>query len=293
MKNLVYFGSPTFSAQILESLLISRTVLEVVGVVTTPDEPVGRRQIITPSPVAQIASKHKLPIFKPSKLDPQNLAHIKLLKPDIFLVASYGKIIPQNWLEAPSIGSFNIHFSLLPKYRGALCISEAIKNQDKETGVTLMKMDEQLDHGPILVQEKVSIDINDNLESLTPKLTQAAITLLRQNLNKLEQLSETVQDESQATYTPPIKTRTRQSAFIPWQTIQEALAGTNASAIHALIRSNNPDPGAWTKIDSLEIKIIQSSLQGSSLKLDNVQLPGKQPISWKQFLAGHPIPHSA
>src|SRR5689334_3526216 len=137
-KKLIYFGSPDFAGQILETLL-NHPDIDVVGVVTQPDKPLGRQQILTPSPVAQIADKHELPIFKPEKLDDNNLAHIKLLKPDLFLVVAYGKIIPQTWLNTPTLKTLNIHFSLLPKYRGALCVSEALKNGDLETGVTLME----------------------------------------------------------------------------------------------------------------------------------------------------------
>ncbi|MFZ2202479.1 MAG: formyltransferase family protein, partial [Microgenomates group bacterium] len=116
-KNLVYFGSPDFSAQILQSLLPPSKLVRVVGVVTAPDKPRGRKQILTPSPVAQTAAKHDLPVFKPAKLDDANFSHLSLLKPDIFLVVSYGKIIPRSYLNTPTIGTFNIHFSLLPKYR--------------------------------------------------------------------------------------------------------------------------------------------------------------------------------
>ena len=309
MINLVYFGSPEFSSQILESIL---GLSHVVAVVTSPDRPLDRKQILTPSSVALTAGKYDLPIFKPEKLDPANLAHLKLLKPDIFLVVSYGKIIPASWLTTPVIGTFNLHLSLLPKYRGALPISEAIKNGDRETGVTLMQMDEQLDHGPIISQAKISIDINDNCETLTNKLTQVGIKLLTEYLPLLAsgKFTSTLQDNSQATYTPTTKTRTRQSAFIPWPNIQRAM-GNEQSALttHALIRSLNPDPGAWTKIGNLEIKIIKTSLKchpresglwsplrgdlyrfpiESGMTLDIVQLPGKNPISWKQFTSGRP-----
>lgn len=318
---LVYFGSPDFSAEILESLIrpsgsvladhlqpqkqTARTDPEgrykVVGVVTSPDQPVGRHKVMTPSPVALMAQKYDLPVFKPERLDDTNLAHIRLLKPDIFLVISYGKIIPKNWLATHSIGCFNIHFSLLPKYRGALAISEAIRNQDEETGVTLMVIDEQLDHGPIISQSKVSIDINDNVATLTKKLTQAAINLLADYLPKLPTTSSP-QNDSLAIYTPQTKSRIRDSAFIPWETIKNAMAGTNAHAIHALIRSLNPDPGAWTTIPSLrggtptrqsiEIKIVKTKLDSEFCHLipELVQLPGRSPISWQQFIAGHTLP---
>ena len=308
MTNIIYFGSPAFSAEILEPLIKNSPLSEggdkegvlfrLAGVVTQPDKPQGRKQVLTPSPVAQLATEYNLPVFKPEKLDEANLAHLKLLKPDLFLVVSYGKIIPKPWLTLPKIGTFNLHFSLLPKYRGALCISEAIKNQDTETGVTLMAMDEGMDTGPIISQEKISIDINDNCETLTNKLTQVGIKLLATQLPQIttnyHKLPIFPQDETLATYTPTTKTRNRQSAFIPWEEIKPCLEKSQISNIksqmlHALIRSLNPDPGAWTKIGDLELKIIRTSLENylkiknCKLKIDLVQLPGKTPISWQQF----------
>jgi methionyl-tRNA formyltransferase len=290
MKNLVYFGSPDFSAEILKSILDS-SLVNVVGVVTTPDKPQGRKQILAPSPLALLAEEYSLPTYKAVKLDDANLTHLKLLKPDIFLVVSYGKIIPQSWLETPTISTFNIHFSLLPKYRGALCISEAIKNEDKETGVTLMEMDAGLDHGPIITQEKISIDINDNVADLTTKLTQVAKDVLKHNLPEIcaGKYPKTPQEESQATFTPSHKTISHSAAFIPFSKIQSAMVGNSASSTHALIRSLNPEPGAWTTVSEIDLKIIRTTLTDNKLSLEIVQMPGKNPISWKQFLAGHPI----
>ncbi|NCP47050.1 hypothetical protein COT86_00275 [Candidatus Collierbacteria bacterium CG10_big_fil_rev_8_21_14_0_10_43_36] len=306
MLNLIYFGSPDFSAQILESIIDSGLV-NVVGVVTTPDTPQGRKQVLTPSRVSLTAQKYDLPVFMPAKLDDVNLAHVKLLKPNIFLAVSYGKIIPRSWIETPNIGTFNIHFSLLPKYRGALCISEAIKNRDTFTGVTLIEMDEQLDHGPIISQVPVAIELDDNVATLTTKLTQAAHEILRQKLPEIcaHNYAKTAQDKSLAIFTPSHRTVSRESAFISWETVQLALTTNNqelATKTHALIRSLNPEPGAWTKIDNHDIKLIHTSLISSSLQparpasgsnstklaIDTVQVPGKNPISWKQFLIGHP-----
>jgi methionyl-tRNA formyltransferase len=286
-KNLIYFGSPEFSAAILQSILDSG-IVNLVGVVTTPDKPQGRRLTLTPSPVALLAEKHLLPTFKPDKLDDAHLAHLKLLKPDIFLVVSYGKIIPQSYLKAPTIGTFNTHFSLLPKYRGALCISEAIKNQDQTTGVTLMKMDELLDHGPLIAQSTVIIETDDDNVTLTTKLTQSAITLLADRLPEIcaQNFTITPQDESQVVFTPSHKTLSRQSAYIPYENLLHGNAKT-----HALVRSLNPSPGAWTTINGLEIKLLKTSLIGNKMTIDTVQLPGKSPISWKQFLQGHPTPN--
>ena len=277
--NLVYFGTPDFSAQILRSLINNKNI-NVVGVVTKP----------TASLMLQLADKYSIPVFKPNKLDQSNLQHIKLLNSDIFLVAAYGQIFPKSWLDTPKIATLNIHFSLLPKYRGALCVSEAIKNQDKETGVTLMKMDEQLDHGPIITQAKQPIDINDDVKTLTQKLTRLAISLLPQH--KVRNLMFEPQNHQKATYTPSIKSRTRQSAFI------KTLKTNNPKKLHALIRSLNPDPGAWTTINNQELKIIKTKLTQKSqpkadqpmvetLEIVTIQLPGKTPISWRDFANRH------
>ena len=271
----------------------------VVGVVTSPDKLTGRHQILTPSPVAIVAAKHDLPVFKPEKLDSANLAHLKLLKPDYFLVVSYGKIIPNEWLGAAK--TLNIHFSLLPKYRGALCIQEALKNGDVETGVTLMEMVEKLDAGPIISKRKVKIDLSDNIQSLTTKLTTEAITSITIDMQEYfnGNIKPIPQNEQQVILTPTTRSLTRTSAFIPWSDLKLALSGQHSALkLHNLIRSLNPNPGAWTRIpvssgqgqvsSEIEVKIVKTSLDTRYLILDTIQLPGKSPISWSSFLSGHP-----
>lgn len=290
--NLIYFGSPAFSAQILESLISNPPIgIKVVGVVTSPDKKVGRHQVLTPSPVAQVATIAHLPVFKPITLDTNNLAHLRLLKPDLFLVAAYGKIIPSDWISTPSIATLNLHFSLLPKYRGALCIQEAIKDQDPETGVTLMHMDEELDHGPIISQLPQTIDTNDNIASLTNKLTVNAIALLKETLPQylLGQLEPKPQDHNKASYTPSYKTLTHDSAYIPLQKLKTALTSPKtAAALHAQIRSLNPDPGAWTKTTTGQaLKILKTKLVDNRLQILTVQLAGKSPLSWDDFTKGN------
>lgn len=268
-KRLVFFASPDFSGQILKAL-IKDPKTNVVALVTKP----------TASLLIGLANKHDIPIFKPEKLDQANLEHLKLLKPDIFLIVAYGKIFPKNWLTAPKIASLNIHFSLLPKYRGALCVSESIRNQDRQTGVTLMQMDQLLDHGPIIAQAGQKISLNDNVAALTQKLARLAVSLLPK-VNDLNPNTKP-QDHSRASYTPSLKSRTRQSAFI------KTLENTDPKKLHALIRSLNPDPGAWTKINGQEIKILKTRLLKNKMEILTVQLPGKTPISWQAFAARFP-----
>lgn len=307
---IVYFGSPEFSADILRHLINSDRY-QVVGVVTNPDRPVGRKQTLTPSPVAQVAAEFHLPTFKPNKLDEDNLMHVSLLKPDLFITAAYGKIVPDIWLKAPRINCLNIHFSLLPKYRGALCVSEPIKNLDSETGVTLMEMDSGLDHGPIIAQISQEIAEDDNVESLLEKLTDKAKDLLDEALPRYVEWSETrvapgefanlhsmihlppkVQDHQSATFTPSTSSRTRANALVPWEEIRLAMNGNHPKIVHALIRSLNPDPGAWTEIidehDRIQLKLIKTEVHDDKLKLVEVQMPGKPSVAWKQFVAGHP-----
>jgi methionyl-tRNA formyltransferase len=294
MYSIVYFGSPDFSAQILSSF-INNPDFQIQAVVTTPDAPIGRSSTVTPSPVALVAHEHQIPTFKPDKLDTAHLNHLKLLKADIFLVVSYGKIIPQSYLDLPRHSTLNIHFSLLPKYRGALCISEAIKNGDSETGVTLMVMDHLLDHGPVLAQHKVQIDLTDNTASLRSKLTQSAISLLKHELPIYLDgaVGPQEQDHSQATMTSRTTTHTRASSFVPWSDIAQAASGTDSLIIHNLIRSLNPDPGAWTIVPTTrgdkEIKITETEIISDKLTLKSVQISGKNPISWQSFLTGHQI----
>ena len=199
------------------------------------------------------------------------------IKADLGILASYGAIIPDLAIKGLKLGILNLHPSLLPKYRGALCVSEAIKNQDQVTGVTLMQMDKDLDHGPIITQKKLSININDNVATLTQKLTLLAISF-SDTLHRLVRGPSKPQNHNKATYTPSTKSRTRQSAFI------KTLTTKNPKKIHALIRSLNPDPGAWTIINGQEIKILETKLKYGQLEIITVQLPGKTPISWQRFI---------
>ncbi len=286
--NLVYFGSPDFSASILSNLLTVKDV-RVVGVVTQPDSPKGRKQIMSPSSVAQVAQQADLPVFKPEKLDDANLAHLKILKPDLFLVVAYGKIIPDTWLVTPSIKTLNIHFSLLPKYRGALCVSEAIKNGDQQTGVTLMEMTSKLDQGPVIAAITLPIEPQDNVATLTEKLIAPANQLLKYELPLYLDgaVKASAQDEAFATLTPSYKSRNRTTAFIPFNTLEQAMLGKNSSSIHNLIRSLNPDPGAWTTLNGKDLKIISTQVVDNKLQLLSVQYPGKNIIPWSSLDSNH------
>lgn len=309
MINLVYFGSPEFSKRVLQRLNNSK-FFRVVAIVTNPDKPLGRGKIITPTPVGQFAQDNHLPVFKPEKLNEDNLAHLKLFKPDIFLVFAYGKIIPQSYLDTPSLGTLNIHLSLLPKYRGALCVSEAIKNGDKTTGYTLMVMDKDLDHGPIITQKELVISDTVDTTALTEELTDLALDTIEHDLKAYVDwkkdgittndptitLPPQEQDHQSAILTPRTSQNTKQNAYIAWEEVQKAINGVNAHQVSCFIRSNNQDPGANTKVSTqkgeIELKLLKVHTKDGRLSLDLVQIPGKNPVTWTQFQSGYQIQQS-
>ncbi len=181
--NIVFFGTPEFGATILEGLIKAGDAPQLV--VTRPDKPIGKNSLPQPSAVARTASKYNITLLKPSKLkDPEFVSTLSALPFTLSVVASYGKIIPQVILDIPKLGNINVHGSLLPKYRGASPIQSAILEGEKETGVTIMLMDAEMDHGQILSQATLPIDPNDTFLSLSQKMAKLGTDLLVQTIPK-------------------------------------------------------------------------------------------------------------
>jgi len=281
---IIFFGTPEYVIPILSKLAKSH---EILAVVTQPPMPVGREQFKKYSPVDDWAHKRNIPIFfdfdKPFP------------KADLGVCAAYGKIIPK-FVICPSAGGtgnlkfgiLNIHPSLLPKYRGASPIPAAILAGDKETGVTIIKMDEKMDHGPIITQFTEDINPEDTADTLRNKLfersAQVLIDLIPNYLKGKIKLKE--QNHDQATFT---KVLTKQDGFIDLAGHQSpCLAGRQAITVHNFIRAMNPWPGAWTFINKKRLKILKAHLENKELILDEVQLEGKNPVSWKQFKEAYP-----
>lgn len=231
-------------------------------VVTTPDRPAGRKKNLTPSPVKQWAVDNGVDFLQPQKISEAEDA-IKTIAPDVMVVASYGQIIPKAILDLPRKGSINIHPSLLPKYRGPTPIPGALLNDDKETGVTLILMDEKMDHGPILASKKITIDVADNFKTLHDgKLAQLSAELLSETLPKLfdGSIQPQTQDDSQATF---VKFFTRDHARIDWT--------KPARQILQQIKALNPEPGTWTTLDKKSVKIMGAE----EVRTGKIELPGK------------------
>lgn len=216
----------------------------------------------------------------------------KEVRPDVGVLASFGAIVPKEILEFPKKGILNIHPSLLPKYRGASPVQTAILNGERQTGVTIIKMDKKVDHGPIVAQFTEEILPTDTSESLYFRLFSAGAEVLKTILSAyLEKRIELrPQDHSQATYT---KKLTREDGFIPAEKLKKAMAGEKAEHIDRMIRAYYPWPGTWTEIpipfrQSRRLKILRGHLENGKLALDLVQLEGKKPVSWRQFCEGYP-----
>jgi methionyl-tRNA formyltransferase len=299
---LIFMGTPEFSLPGFSALLNEPTY-EIVGVFTQPDKPVGRKQVLTASPVKKLALKNNLKIFQPDKIKTATEI-IDNLQPDIIVVIAYGQVIPQTILDIPTFGCINVHASLLPKYRGAACLNAPILNNDTETGVTIMKMDAGLDTGPILRQAKIKLSGQETLETVHDKLAKAGAKLLSPTLRDFinGQLMPQAQDESQASY---IKVLKKEDGKIVWQ--------ESASKIERMIRAYNPWPGTYGENNGKILKIIEVSpqiLSGNNwpigtlflhegklaiqcgqgaLLILKLQPAGKKIMTATEFLNGHKI----
>ncbi|MDX2225642.1 MAG: methionyl-tRNA formyltransferase [Verrucomicrobiae bacterium] len=186
MLRIVFIGSASLASPSLD-MLCSRPEFTVVGVVTQPDRPAGRRMELTPCPLKETALQHHLPVFQPAKIrSPDAIAQIAYLKPDAIVVAAYGQILPKSILDLPPLGTFNVHASLLPAYRGAAPIQWALLDGKSVSGVTIMKVDEGLDTGDILLQEKVHIRRSENAQTLHDRLAASGAKLLVEALLKAQ-----------------------------------------------------------------------------------------------------------
>jgi methionyl-tRNA formyltransferase len=231
-------GTPDFAVASLEALLKSDD--SVVGVVTQPDRPKGRGQILTPSPVKLLAQRQQIPLLQPLKMkDPEFLQALAGWKPDLIAVAAFGRILTPTILSLPPRGCINVHGSLLPKYRGAGPIQWAIINGETETGITTMVMDEGMDTGAMLLQEAIPIAPDDTADTLSPRLADLGGRLLIETIARLKAgtLSPRPQDASQVTFAPLLK---KEDGAIDWALPARILANR--------VRGLSPWPGAYTTV---------------------------------------------
>ena len=292
---ILFIGTGEIGVPTLRAL--QKSEHELVGVVTQPDKPVGREQNIRPPPIKAAIADRKMTILQPAKIkDPKANEQIRALAPDVIVVMAYGQILPRAVLEIPKIACLNLHASLLPRWRGAAPIQAAIAAGDRETGLTVMYMDEGLDTGDILLQHKIEITPQETGHSLHDRLAEVAPPVLLDALKMFPKAPRIQQDQSLATYAPKLN---REAGLINWN--------DSAEDIERKIRAYNPWPGAFTQFNDKKLKIFAASivdLRGKpgeilrkdrelivaatdrALSLREVQLEGKRRMSVAEFLRG-------
>lgn len=298
-------GTPEFSVNILQKL-IEQPEFNIKLIVTQPDKPVGRKQVLTPPPVKEFALKFNFNVVQPDKLKGNEdfLEILKKINPDVIVVVAYGKILPREILEIPKYGCINVHASLLPEYRGAAPIQRALIDGKDYTGVTIMKMDEGLDTGDILLQEKIKIDQNDDVITLSKKLSDLGAKLLIEALKNISNIVPVKQDSTKATYAPQIEKKEGQ---ISWD--------MKAVEIYNRFRALKVWPGIFTvykgkilKIHDMELTeiyncenvqngtILEIDKNGIFIKVDcgviklkELQLEGGKKMSARDFVNGYKI----
>lgn len=301
MKGLrvIFAGTPGFGLPCLEALFASKHNL--LAVYTQPDRPAGRGRKLQSSVIKSWAESQRVPVHQPTHFrDPEQVASLAALKPDMLVVIAYGLILPRAVLDIPRFGCINVHASLLPRWRGASPIVQAIKHGDTQTGVTIMQMEEGLDTGPMLERVPCPIYPHDTAHILHDRLAQLAVAPLLAILDKFTQggLAGEKQDDNLATYAPKIH---KSEAVIDWQ--------NPACVIDRQIRAFNPWPVAFTHVDNTPLRIYHAvvieetgtgTLPGTILALDKkgmliatgqgsllvtrIQFPGGKPLSVAEWL---------
>ena len=297
---LVFMGTPEAAVPTLQRCLDDGHA--IVAVWTQPDRPVGRHQTITPSPVKELALRHGITVHQPTKLRTnETKALFASHEAEAAIVVAYGRILPDEFLRAPRRGCINVHFSLLPLYRGAAPVNWAIIHGEKETGVTTMFVEPELDSGPILLQRRVTIGSRERSDKLMKRLSFVGAELLSETLTRLNTLTPRPQHDRDATFAPILK---REDGLIDWTTSSEL--------IERCVRGFQPWPGSFTTLDSRRLAVWDAEIgepsSGSeqpgqilvaageelvvkcgnetTLRLREVQPEGKRRMGVRDFLNG-------
>ena len=296
---IIFMGTPEISAKVLEGMISSG--FNIVALIAQPDRPVGRKKVMAPVPTKVVAEKYHIPVYQPIKIR-KEYEFVNDIKPDLILTLAYGQIVPQGLLDIPTFGALNLHGSLLPKYRGAAPIQYALLNNEKKTGMTLMRMVKEMDAGEMFDTEIVEISEEDNSTSLFIKMGEAALKLairaIPQFLNG--ELKGIPQDESLVTFAPSIKPEEEQIDF-----------NKSKEEIFGKIRALSDAPGAFLYLNEQKLKIYKAKIisdevigkVGEIIKADkgglfvqcnngvlsllDLQKEGKNRMDYKSFINGN------
>lgn len=300
----IFMGTPDIAAEVLRSLVASKH--EIIAVVTQPDRPKGRGKEVMKTPVKEIAEEHGIPVLQPEKVKaPDSVAALKALQPDIILVAAFGQILSKEVLELPRYGCINVHASLLPEYRGAAPIQWCILDGKEKTGITIMRMDEGLDTGDMILVKEIAIEPEETGGSLHDKLAAAGGPLLLEAMEQIEQNTAvyTKQDDSKFTYAKMLKKEMGKLDF-----------NRSAEELERTIRGLNPWPSAYTfwngktlklwkaevcydKFDACPTGTVVSVEAGKLwimtgkgiLRVTELQTEGKRRMTTEEFLRGYKL----
>ena len=299
---IVFYGTPAFAVPTLNRLLDSPHT--VAAVVTQPDRPRGRGRTVSESPVKQVAAAHRLPVLQPERIrDERFLAKVADLEPDLAVVAAYGRLLPDALLQTPRLGTINVHASLLPKYRGAAPVHRAIIAGEPETGVTIIRLVQAMDAGPMLARRSRAIAPDETSQTVETALAELGGALLVETVENLQAgtVTEEAQDDGAATFAPRLS---RGDAVIDWC--------ASAQAIHDLVRGLHPWPHAFATLDGARYLIHRSGVcreprrdvppgtlleasgdrlvvatgRGGALAILEIQPEGRRRLSARAFLAG-------
>ena len=245
-KKVIFMGTPSFSVPVLEALYENTNV---IAVVTQPDKEVGRKKVLTKSPVKEFAISHDIKVLQPIKLR-EDYKSIIDLKPDVIVTCAYGQILPEELIYAPTYNTVNVHASLLPKLRGGAPIHHAILNDYDKTGITIMYTDKGMDSGDIITEESIDIDFNDTYDTLSAKLSKLGAELLIKTLPSVfNNVKGTKQESSEVTYAYTIK---REDEHIDFN--------RPTKEVYNKIRALSSMPGAYAILDGQEVKIFASRI---------------------------------
>lgn len=300
---IVFMGTPESAVPSLRRLADDGH--EVIAVWTQPDKPAGRGKKLQASAVKRFALERNLPIHQPAKIKtPEAKEMFASHQADVAVVVAYGRILPQEFLDAPRHGCVNVHFSLLPKYRGAAPVNWALVNGEAETGVTTMRIVQELDAGPILLQRATRIDADETAPQLLSRLGDLGAELISETLSNLEGITPRPQSDSEATLAPILK---REDGAIDWS--------MDSFAIERRVRGFQPWPNAFTEFRSRRLiiwearsewieqlrfrpgqvievtrdRLIVACGEGTALRLTEIQLENSRRMSARDFLNGNPI----
>ena len=293
-------GTPDFAVPVLSRLIDE--MHDIAAVYSQPDRPSGRGRKLVPTPTKRFAGERGIEVRQPKSLRSEaECAALASLSPDVVIVAAYGLLLPPDALEIPSLGCLNIHPSPLPRYRGPSPVVSAILNGDAETGVTIMKLDEGMDSGPLIEQERVSIDEKETAPELTQRLFHLGADLLVDTLPRWSsgEVQASPQDESRATFTSLIK---KEDGEIDWN--------VDAERIARMVRAYEPWPGTFTHWDGKLLKILEATWMAGDarpsrviglddgrigigtgeglLAVSRLQIEGRRPSDAQDFVRGYP-----